>query len=475
MDIVFMPKNILIFSDGTGQIGGMKPDQQLSNIYKMYRAMRPGPDSPIKPNQQIAFYDPGLGAGETDGITFKRIRNLLEASVGTGIDDNVIDCYSAIISNYKPGDKIHLFGFSRGAYTVRSVANVMNLCGIPTKMPNGKPVPKHGHQLRKIATDAVKYVYNHGAGYPRDKYEDEREEKARRFRIKYGSEGIGLDGENQGNIQPTFIGVFDTVAALGNKFVSVSVALIATILISLFIAFLIYDYPSWLVLLTGGILGITLYWFSKVVCSQFKYFYDDENYRPNLFNPLNWLSLKKHGHFAYWSRKNYDRFLDNKVRFARHAVSIDENRESFPRVGWGHSDDMKRNAKLKPAWFKQVWFAGNHSDIGGSYLESESRLSDISLQWMVNELKEAVPSVKIRHNQLITSPDPLGLQHDEVISSKQRFKIWTWKTKHRDATWADVHPSVMKRFKAPAVPQLNEIQPYRPNALKNHKKFTDMY
>ena len=52
-----MPKSILIFSDGTGQIGGMRPDQRLSNIYKMYRAMRPGPDSPISPHEQVCFYE----------------------------------------------------------------------------------------------------------------------------------------------------------------------------------------------------------------------------------------------------------------------------------------------------------------------------------------------------------------------------------------------------------------------------------
>jgi uncharacterized protein (DUF2235 family) len=73
-----MAKTILIFSDGTGQIGGLRPDQRLSNVYKMYRAMRPGPDSPIDPRKQVAFYDAGLGAGETGGLTFKRIRNRSE-------------------------------------------------------------------------------------------------------------------------------------------------------------------------------------------------------------------------------------------------------------------------------------------------------------------------------------------------------------------------------------------------------------
>ena len=49
-----MPKNILIFSDGTGQVGGLRPDRQLSNIYKMYRAMRPGPSSPLSPQIRCA-------------------------------------------------------------------------------------------------------------------------------------------------------------------------------------------------------------------------------------------------------------------------------------------------------------------------------------------------------------------------------------------------------------------------------------
>jgi hypothetical protein len=46
-----MPKNILIFSDGTGQAGGLTPDQNLSSIYKLYRATRCGPENDIDPSQ----------------------------------------------------------------------------------------------------------------------------------------------------------------------------------------------------------------------------------------------------------------------------------------------------------------------------------------------------------------------------------------------------------------------------------------
>ena len=59
--------------------------------------------------------------------------------------------------------------------------------------------------------------------------------------------------------------------------------------------------------------------------------------------------------------------------------------------------------------------AGCHSDVGGSYLEPESRLSDIALDWMVSELKECVPDVQINEDILVRSPDPTALQHEETF------------------------------------------------------------
>ena len=57
-----MAKNILIFSDGTGQAGGIRFDENRTNIYKLYRATRCGPDSDIHPDDQVTFYDPGSGS-----------------------------------------------------------------------------------------------------------------------------------------------------------------------------------------------------------------------------------------------------------------------------------------------------------------------------------------------------------------------------------------------------------------------------
>lgn len=388
-----MAKTILIFSDGTGQIGGLRPDQRLSNIYKMYRAMRPGPDSPIKPVDQVAFYDPGLGAGETDGISFRRIRNTLSAAVGTGIDQNVIDCYAAIISHYEAGDRICLFGFSRGAYTVRSLANVLNLCGVPARDADGGPVPRFGPKLRKIATDAVRYVYNHGAGAKRDKYETEREEKARRFRVRHGSDGKGADGESQGNVQPTFVGVFDTVAALGSRTATFLAA--GGFAVLLIITVLVWVYGAWWLAGLLALLPISaLYWCVVMLSGQWKYFFEDETRRPKFWNPLDWIAVIRNGHLAWWSGKNYDRYIDREVPYLRHALAIDEARAKFPRVGWARPEDLEWNNKRgNRNWLKQVWFPGNHSDIGGSYPEEECRLSDIALKWMVDELTRIIHAI----------------------------------------------------------------------------------
>jgi hypothetical protein len=72
-----------------------------------------------------------------------------------------------------------------------------------------------GRHCARIANEALHTVYEYGAGHPRAKLEDEREEQARRFRVKYGTQDDAVKDE-RGNVVPYFIGVFDTVAALGS-------------------------------------------------------------------------------------------------------------------------------------------------------------------------------------------------------------------------------------------------------------------
>lgn len=476
-----MPKTILIFSDGTGQIGGLRPDQRLSNIYKMYRAMRPGPDSPINPKDQVAFYDAGLGAGETGGFTFKRLRNLLAAAVGSGIDENVIDCYSAIIARYEPGDRVCLFGFSRGAYTARALANVMNLCGVPTRDPEGGTVPRFGPELRAIAREAVIKVYNHGAGIDRATYEDEREILASRFRAKYGSEGSGAEGEGQGNVQPYFVGVFDTVAALGSR-MATAIAFFGFLILCSLTYLAVRSLPWWAAAMVGVAPATAAFWFVRIFLSQVKVFIDDRALKRSRWNPLYWLRGLIYAHMAWWTGKHYDRYVDREIRYLRHAISIDEDRLKFPIVGWGSRTDVTWNEQNgRPDWLVPRWFAGNHSDIGGSYLEEESRLSDIALAWMVGEIEKALgDSVVVLHDRLVTSPDALGLQHSErtgLLNLQPSWLRWisrgklTWqKSERKPHPQAPLDQSVLDRLAAVEVPQMGEVKPYRPDALRTHEK-----
>src|SRR3954471_7783866 len=91
------PRNIVIYSDGTGQRGGLYFDEERTNIYKLYRATRVAPDSTINPDHQIAFYDPGLGTlpdgGSPPQRVYRKVYNFVSQATGLGITRNIIDCY----------------------------------------------------------------------------------------------------------------------------------------------------------------------------------------------------------------------------------------------------------------------------------------------------------------------------------------------------------------------------------------------
>lgn len=465
-----MGRNILIFADGTGQVGGMRPDQQMSNIYKLYRATRVWPDNAIDPREQVAFYDPGLGTmapGDVRVSLWDRIKGIAGLAVGLGFSGNVIDCYEAILKRYEPGDRIYLFGFSRGGYTARAVANVLNLCGVPTTDGEGKPLPRAGKRLRAIAHEAVVRVYEHGAGHPRARYEAQREAIARRFRRKYGAG----DHPSRGEVHPQFVGVFDAVAALGLPLYQ-RVLLCAVALGGLaFVAWLAgalasrwWDWSaSWvgsIVLLAGVVAAVTGY----------------------ITATLRWASKDVRGngplfHLALWRAKHYDRFLDPRIPVVRHALAIDETRKHFGRVKWGARDYADEEGAERPR-FRQRWFAGNHSDIGGSYPEDESRLSDIALDWMVKEATKPPHPIKVDETKLRRYPDPLGMQHSEVFSQRQRpwWKRLPWPERPRYIDPAvDVDPSVLVRFEAECVANCDLQSSYRPEALRAHKDFARFY
>ena len=101
--------------------------------------------------------------------------------------------------------------------------------------------------------------------------------------------------------------------------------------------------------------------------------------------------------------KFFDEQLNPNVGWGRHALAIDEHRADFDRVPWGDPKAVRETAPEEPDWLQQFWFAGDHSDIGGSYIENESRLSDISLQWMVQEAQKIPDGLRARRRGPLVS------------------------------------------------------------------------
>lgn len=202
-----LSKNILVFADGTGNEGGLLPDESRTNVYKLYRATRTGPDSIIDPTKQLALYVPGIGTPTPGHDTLRHRRKLtLQQMFGFGIMGKIVDCYVALMGVWQPGDRIYLFGFSRGAYTARCLAHVLELCGIPTRERNGDALSLDPQSLRKVAREAVSCIYV--LGMPRN--ETKAAERARVFRTAHASQV----GRNAG-ASAYFIGIWDAVAAIG--------------------------------------------------------------------------------------------------------------------------------------------------------------------------------------------------------------------------------------------------------------------
>lgn len=506
-----MSKNIVVFSDGTGQDGGARPEQRISNIYKMYRISRDHADSGIDPSKQVVFYDAGLGTDiGTTALTspVRFVQKLLGSVTGAGIKRNIADCYEFIVNHYEDGDRIFLFGFSRGAYTVRSLANLLMLCGVPAKMPDDLPM-RYRKAAKDIAWAAVDTVLEHGAGHPRAELEDERLELARRFQVKYGS-GDGSDS----NVAPYFIGVFDTVAALGAngmRYLVIQAGLAAGVAAATFAvgflpSVLLAALCSWWfgasfmvagfiaqVAIIGAALGAFWYWQNKANVKTI-----NDYPKPG----------ESRSHKAVWKGENFDRLLSRHVAFARSANAIDETRKDFDRVGWGGKDE---GAPHFPGHerLRQWWFAGNHSDIGGSYPEPESRLSDIALEWMCREAisipdglltgpifvnGEKMPNTGEDGPALNIYPAADGVQHCEIAGMRdtlagyaatlpkwswlQRFIArQNWETKVRTIdTVAKAHTTVRIRFDLPTVVQCaSGVGPYRPDALAHHDDFKHYY
>lgn len=182
MTITPSGKSIVALCDGTANHLGA----DLSNIARLFRCLDRGSD-------QSVFYNSGVGTIGADMWWSSRARAakaLFEQATGYAIDRDIIDIYRFICSTYEPGDRLFLFGFSRGAYTVRIVASLLHMIGV---------LPRDQMNLAGYALSYLKLISDQGGEATKGDFD-----RVYQFAHVAGARPASV----------WFLGLFDTVSSL---------------------------------------------------------------------------------------------------------------------------------------------------------------------------------------------------------------------------------------------------------------------
>lgn len=171
-------KRIVICFDGTWN----KPaDEKLparkqveTNVRRFYESVKKKAADGVK---QVAWYDEGIGTKWYD--------KFIGGATGLGLEKNIFDGYKFLAQQYEGGDEVYILGFSRGAYTARSLVGLIRNCGLV---------------YNKLLSVRIAMAY----GIYRTRQDGPDSEAAKWFRETFAR-----------NIKVKFVGVWDTVGALG--------------------------------------------------------------------------------------------------------------------------------------------------------------------------------------------------------------------------------------------------------------------
>jgi uncharacterized protein (DUF2235 family) len=191
---VGMRKNIVLLSDGTGNSAAKI---FKTNVWRLYQALdRADPPSPNK-RRQIAFYDDGVGTS-----AFRPLA-VLGGAFGLGLKRNVKELYTFLCQNWQEGDDIYVFGFSRGAFTIRVLIGMIATQGV---------IP--GRSL-----DPAKLKQAVDAAYKRDRQDYEtvwgRLLRGEFWSLQNKTAVSPSVPEDHVQVRVKFVGLWDTVDAYG--------------------------------------------------------------------------------------------------------------------------------------------------------------------------------------------------------------------------------------------------------------------
>jgi uncharacterized protein (DUF2235 family) len=385
-------RNLVICCDGTSNEFGRKN----TNVVRLLQCLQRDTD------RQLIYYDPGVGTlPDPSRITRagKMWSRIVGLGFGHGLTANVLEAYAYLMETWQPGDRVYIFGFSRGAYTARVLAGLLHTLGL---MPHG------AHNLLPYLIKGYRSLSDRTAGGDMSV----RDEVYRDFRRTFARPTASEDHERHFPVH--FLGMWDTVSTIG-----------------------------WV--------------------------WDPKSFRHTAYNP--------------------------SIRFARHAVALDECRIFFRqnRISFARSrPDMERD--LHGDEIPRViecWFPGSHCDVGGGLPRGEDQLWPLSLEWMLDEAQKA---------QLLIDPDrrrsvfqganpaaPWTLKHHESLEGAWKFAEYfpalRWRKDYQTGKWRSrfevgrgtprkvrpnelIHRSALDRLRAPEVWLPDDTKgPYNPRSL----------
>ncbi|MDU1664757.1 MAG: DUF2235 domain-containing protein [Bradyrhizobium sp.] len=329
------PRNIVLLSDGTGNSAKAVFKTNVWRLFQLLDLRDPG--------RQIAFYDDGVGTS-----SFKLFA-ALGGIFGFGLKRNVIALYSFCCRNYRPGDRIYCFGFSRGAFTIRIVAAMIAGQGLVDYNNNEA-------DLARFAGDAYRrYRQRYNSGI-----------------LKYlGKIGLDLRGIRDWGIRELrswrgllpepppievesvhFVGIWDTVDAYGGPIEEMIRAI---------------DYWVWPLSMPDRFMSAKIHRACHALALE------EER---DAFRPVIWDERYVRARAVVDGRPDKTDWLFDIDHDPRSAAA--KLAEPAPRL---RTDLPPRDRER----ISQVWFTGVHSDIGGGY--PQDGLSYVTLDWMLDRAK----------------------------------------------------------------------------------------
>jgi len=366
-----MPKNIVLLSDGTGNSAAKL---LKTNVWRIYEGLKL-----TDPSQQVACYDDGVGTS-----SFKPLA-ILGGAFGVGLRRNVLRLYRFLCEHYDPGDRIYLFGFSRGAFTIRVLAGMICDQGVIKTRPTMKVA---GATAGPVVRDVT--VPRAAAG--REPLTDTPVVDPDAF--AYGSELARRVKWAYRDFRKRFKDTSFIVTAA--RF------------------------------LRDVVLGT-----SERIRGQRPYNRADNHDVPKIRFVGVWDTVDAYGTPVDELTEGIDRWvwplsmpdleLSPKVERACHVLALDDERNTFHPVLWDESKERQDATCLKDERISQVWFSGMHSNVGGGY--PDDALSYVSLTWMVEQATRCdldfEPTVIHQH---VLKADVLGRLYDSRSGLKAYYR-----------------------------------------------------